>query len=421
MMFDSGFLLGVATAAHQVEGNNVHSDCWAQEQMKNSPFAEPSLDACDHYNRFREDIKLMNEAGLNAYRFSIEWARIEPIKGQYDPNEIAHYRDVILCCRENGIEPIITMHHFSSPRWLISLGGWEAESTVHYFTDYCRYVIGELGKLVTYVCTINEADMGVQIAAIVKHYMKQMGLQVGVSMLEAEAQKGMLLEIAEVFEVEDPTKINTFLSMRTPEGDHIIARAHEAAREAMKEICPHLKVGLTLSLHDLQLVDSTPEAAALAQQEWEMEFEHYLPAIWNDDFIGVQNYTREIFGTDGVQKAPEGAELTQMNYEYYPQALGNVIRKVAEKFKGDIIVTENGVATTDDTRRVAFIDEALKGVKRCIDEGIPVKGYLYWSFVDNFEWQKGFSMHFGLIEVDRATQERYPRPSFHALGNYLHQ
>ena len=418
-MFDSKFLLGVATAAHQVEGNNIHSDCWAQEQMKNSPFKEPSLDACDHYNRFKEDIALMKEAGYNAYRFSIEWARIEPVKGQYDEKEIAHYRDVILCCKENGIEPIVTMHHFSSPKWLITLGGWEAESTIEYFKNYCLYVIEKIGDLVTYVCTINEANMGVQIAAIVKQFMKQAGLQVGLSMPAPEAQKEMMLETMQVFEVADPTKIHTFLSMRTPEGDKIIAKAHEAARDAMKVVCPHLKIGLTLSLHDIQVADSSHEAAALAQEEWETEFEHYLPAIKNDDFIGVQNYTREIFRADGVQKAPEGAELTQMDYEFYPKALGNVIRKVAEKFKGDIIVTENGVATTDDTRRVAFIDKALVGVKACMDEGIPVKGYLYWSLMDNFEWQKGFSMHFGLIEVDRATQNRYPRPSLYALGNYL--
>lgn len=119
------FLIGASTAAHQVEGNNIHSDYWAMEQMEHTSFNEPSLDAVDHYNRYEEDIKLMAEAGLNAYRISVEWARIEPECGKFDETEIAHYRKVLECCRANGIEPIVTMHHFTSPKWLIAQGGWE--------------------------------------------------------------------------------------------------------------------------------------------------------------------------------------------------------------------------------------------------------------------------------------------------------
>ena len=129
------FLLGAATAAHQVEGNNIHSDFWALEQMENSGYKEPSLDAVDHYNRYEEDIQLIAEAGLNAYRFSIEWARIEPEKGRFDEKEIKHYENVLKCCREHNITPVVTMHHFFSPKWLISEGGWESEITIQYFAD----------------------------------------------------------------------------------------------------------------------------------------------------------------------------------------------------------------------------------------------------------------------------------------------
>ena len=122
--FPKGFLVGAATAAHQVEGNNTNNDCWAQEQMKYSSYLEPSLDAVDHYNRFEEDIRLLAEAGLNAYRFSIEWARIEPQEGVFDDSEIEHYRSVIECCKRHGVEPIVTLHHFSSPVWMIKKGGW---------------------------------------------------------------------------------------------------------------------------------------------------------------------------------------------------------------------------------------------------------------------------------------------------------
>ena len=434
MSLPKGFFVGAATAAHQVEGNNVNSDYWAQEHMKHTSFVEPSGDAVDHYNRYEEDIKLMADAGLNAYRFSIEWARIEPQKGIFDEAEVEHYRKVIRCCKENGITPIVTMLHFTSPKWLISEGGWEAENTVEYFKNYCTYIAEQLGEELEYVCTINEANMGLQMAAIAQRYMKQMQarmaaaagqneaaadaakktegtVQVGLNMESfMEQQKAAAAEAMEIFGVPDP---QVFVSQRTPVGDLLVMRAHEAARDAMKAVCPHLKVGLTLSLHDIQAQPGGEENAA---KEWEEEFEHYLPYIRKDDFFGLQNYTRSRIGTEGILPTPEGAELTQMDYEFYPEALANVIRKVAGKIEGEILVTENGVATDDDARRVEFIHRALEGVKACIADGIPVKGYLYWSLLDNFEWQKGFSMTFGLIAVDRTTQTRYPKPSLAYLG-----
>lgn len=168
--FEKGFFVGAATAAHQVEGNNIHSDYWAQEQLPHTSFAEPSGIACDHYNRYEEDIRLLADAGLNAYRFSIEWARIEPEEGKFDPAEIEHYRKVIACCKANGVEPVVTLLHFTSPKWLIAKGGWEAESTVEYFKRYVSYVMEQLGSELHYVCTINEANMGLQLATISKRF-----------------------------------------------------------------------------------------------------------------------------------------------------------------------------------------------------------------------------------------------------------
>ena len=158
--------------------------------------------------------------------------------------------------------------------------------------------------------------------------------------------------------------------------------------------------------------------AKLSRRKPEEEFRHYLPYIQGDDFLGVQNYTRTQYGPEGQLPCPEGAELTQMDYEFYPEALEHVIRKVHEDFHGDLIVTENGIATADDTRRVEFIRRALLGVENCLNDGIPVKGYCHWSLMDNFEWQKGFSMTFGLIKVDRATQERTPKASLNYLGSF---
>ena len=425
MRINQDFLVGAATAAHQVEGNNTNSDCWALEHMKDSGYTEPSLDAVDHYNRYEEDITLMAEVGLNAYRFSLEWARIEPQEGVFDGKEIEHYRSVIRCCKAHGIEPIVTLHHFSSPKWLITKGGWEADTTPQDFARYTRYVMEQLGSEIRYICTINEANMGIQVAAIAKRYMQQMMAKMAASKTDGAVQLGMNLEklmasrqtaaAAQNMEVFGVAKVESFTSPRTAHGDELIMEAHKAARAVIRETAPHVKVGLTLSLHDIQALPGGEENAA---KEWTEEFTHYLPAIEGDDFLGVQNYTRSRIDASGSLPAPEGAELTQMDYEFYPEALENVIRAVHKDFKGDLIVTENGIATADDSRRVEFINRALAGVHHCIDDGIPVKGYCYWSLLDNFEWQKGYSMTFGLIAVDRKTQTRYPKDSLAYLGSY---
>lgn len=424
-MVSKDFLIGAATAAHQVEGNNIHSDYWAQEQLPHTSFAEPSGLACDHYNRFEEDIKLLAEAGLNAYRFSVEWARIEPEEGKFDEQEIEHYRKVIRCCKAHGVEPIVTLHHFTSPVWLIRKGGWEAESTIEDFRRYAAFVTEQLGGELKYICTINEANMGLQLAAIAKRFqlMAQQAaknaksaegtVQVGMNFEKMmENMKFAAMENAQVFCTPQP---QIFVSSRTPEGDRLVMRAHQAAKEAIKALYPNIKVGVTLSMHDLQAL---PGGERFAEAAWDEEFRHYLPYIRDDDFLGVQNYTRTQYGPEGQLPCPAGAELTQMDYEFYPEALEHVIRKVHEDFKGDLIVTENGVAVSDDSRRVEFIRRALRGVENCLADGIPVKGYMYWSLMDNFEWQKGFSMTFGLIAVDRATMERKPKESLAFLGSY---
>lgn len=414
------FLLGASTAAHQIEGNNIHSDFWALEQMEGSGYKEPSLDAVDHYNRYEEDIRLMKEAGLNAFRFSIEWARIEPVKGSYDEKEILHYENVLKCCHENGITPIVTMHHFSSPKWLISEGGWENEETVRYFAAYCCHVVVRLGHLMEYVCTINEANMGLQIAAVARDMMVRMGVnpQVGMKFDLPEEMKKRRGNEAAVFGLHPEQPVNTFLSMRTGEGDLLIMRAHEAARDAMKEKCPHLKVGLTLSLYDLQPQEGAEETA---KKIWSDDFAHYLPYLQKDDFIGVQNYTRKLVNEQGGLPAPEGVEVTQMGYEFYPEGIAHVVRHVAEYLPIPILVTENGIATDDDTRRVEYIRRALAGIKGCLEDGIPVKGYLHWSFIDNFEWQEGYAITFGLVAVDRSSQKRTPKPSLAYLGSKLRE
>ena len=440
--FDKNFMLGASTAAHQVEGNNTNSDYWIMENMEYSQFVEPSLDAVDHYNRYEEDIRMLADAGLNTYRFSIEWARIEPEQGKFDEKEIEHYRNVIRCCRENGVEPVITLMHFTSPIWLIKQGGWDNENVVELFANYTKYVTEQLGDDIKYICTINEANMRLQIGALMERFKKQMmakmaaaagdagkehhtdnsekdsmegQVQVGLNLSDPmEKMKMAAMENAKVFGDPQP---HTFVSATDANGDMIVIKAHQAAKAAIKAVNPGIKVGITLSLHDCQYIEGGKEAA---DREWDEEFGHYIPYIKDDDFFGLQNYTRTTYGHDGIVPVPEGTPMTQMDYEVYPEALENVIRRVHKEMPGiSIMVTENGIATSDDAQRVAFIDKAVEGVQNCISEGIPVIGYCHWSLIDNFEWQKGYALTFGLCAVDRKTQIRTPKNSLKHLGGYM--
>ena len=413
------FLLGAATAAHQVEGNNIHSDFWTMETLPGTTYAEPSLDAVDHYHKYEEDITLLAETGCNAYRFSIEWARIEPEKGKFDEREIAHYRSVLQYCHQLNVTPIVTLHHFSSPKWLISAGGWESEDTIGYFEQYTRYVISELGDLIPYVCTINEANMGGQIAKImesIKASKEEEGeqeksspdVQVGLNTDAQQAQMETYFRaLGEAFQL-NPRKIHPFLAPQTKKGEEIVMHCHQASRKAIKELNPDIQVGVTLSIYDHQAV---PGGEHRMEQEQYDDFIQYLPYLEKDDFLGVQNYSRKIHGPNGVLRETEITRLTKMGYEFYPEALGNVLRFVTKFWNKPLLVTENGLSTEHDPERIEFIERAVEGVKQAKAEGVPVIGYLYWSLLDNFEWQLGYTQIFGLIAVDRLTQIRQPKKS----------
>lgn len=412
------FLIGAATAAHQVEGNNIHSDFWAMEHLKHSDFVEPSGMACDHYHRYEEDIRLLSEAGLNAYRFGIEWARIEPKEGEFDEKEIQHYRNVLQCCHCYGVTPIVTLAHFSSPAWLISRGGWAKPYVAQAFARYARKISQELGDLTPYICTINEANMGIQLWKVAQDMMqaskrKEGGVQVGQNTgLDMKAILLGMLEKSKVFRCS-PFAVNTFLMPRNEKQEKCVMQAHRAAVETIKTVRPDIKVGLTLSLFDYQIVPGGEDQAA---RLWHEDFGWYLPYIREDDFLGVQNYSRKLVDKNGSREPASDVPVTQMGYEDYPPSIGNVLRKVSEAFDGELLVTENGIGTDDDERRCEFIREAFAGVMAAKEAGVNVTGYLHWSLLDNFEWQAGFSKTFGLIAVDRETQTRHPKQSMGVLG-----
>lgn len=413
------FFIGAATAAHQVEGNNIHSDYWVMENVKHSDFTEPSGVACDHYNLYEEDIRLLAEAGANAYRFGIEWARIEPEEGAFDEAEIEHYRRVIDCCYNNGVTPIVTLMHFSSPAWLIKKGGWAKNAVAAYFARYAGKIAASLGEKLPYICTINEANMGIQLHKVIADMMKagarrEGGVQVGQnsgldmkSILIGMVEQGMAFKT-------NPLAINSFLKPRDEKSERCVMEAHLAAKRAIKEASPNTKVGLTLSLFDYQPTERGKSAAA---KLWHEDFGWYLPYIKDDDFLGVQNYSRKIVDESGALSPASEARVTQMGYEDYPASIGNVLTRVARSYKGELIVTENGIATDDDNRRCEFIREAFDSVMAAKSAGAPVTGYLHWSLLDNFEWQAGYAKTFGLIAVDRETMERKSKESLRVLGS----
>ena len=411
------FLVGAATSAHQVEGYNTNADCWIMENAPGTMWKEPSGAGVDHYNRFREDIDYLADEGLNTYRFTIEWARVQPEEGKFEESAFKHYQEVIEHCIEKGVVPIVTLHHFSTPAWVIKKGGWKSETTVIDFAAYCRAVMQRLGEKLTYVCTINEANMGLQMMKVMQQYAEAAqregadnSIQIGMNM--EEMMKNMEVYQKAVSEVFGRPDINTFLDQRSAEEEVLVMKAHEAARKAIKEVRPNIKVGMTLSLFDYQV---NPGGEELAEKFWQEDFGIYFPYMQEDDFIGVQNYTRKIIGPEGPV-VPENARLTEAGYEFYPQAVANVVRRVNSVWGKEIIVTENGVSTSDDANRIEFISTALEGIGKCVRDGIPVIGYCYWSLLDNFEWQLGYGQKYGLISVDRATMERTVKPSLHTLG-----
>jgi len=399
--FPRGFQWGTATSAHQVEGNNVASDFWLYEHLPGSMFAEPSGDACDQWHRYGEDIALLAQLGFGVYRFSVEWARVEPEEGHVSRAALDHYRRVCGTCREHGVEPCVTFHHFSSPRWFAADGGWEDDRAADRFARYCARVTAHLGDLVGRGCTINEPDVPIMLSRL--GIFPARGLKDMAFLEEGARRLGTRPDRIGSYFVADP--------LRTRD---VMLAAHLKARDAIKTGPGHFPVGLTLSLSDDQAVAGGEAARDAFRRD---VYAPFLEAARADDFVGVQTYSRTRWGADGVLPPEEGVPVLIMGYEFWPEALEATIRHAHAVAGVPVLVTENGIGTDDDTQRVAYVRRALAGVARCLDDGVPVLGYYYWSLLDNFEWMLGYAPRFGLVAVDRDTQARTPKPSARLLGS----
>ena len=392
-----GFLWGTAISAHQSEGANVNSDAWVCENVPASLYHQPSLDACDSYNRYEEDIAIAADLGFNCYRMGVEWARIEPEEGRFSTAELDRYRRLLEACHARGMAPMVTFNHFTVPRWFAARGGFELADGADLFARFAGKTTERLGDVISYATTFNEANIqrlvaqlrrGPKAKAAIDAMLEQCARAVG-----SERFSSLLFAPLEITEP-------------------VLLDAHAKATAAMKAGPGNFPVGLTLTMQDVQGVGENNLAEAMI----DMLYGPWLAAARQADFIGVQTYTRVMVGATGRVAPPEDAEMTAAGYEFYPQSLGGTIRFAHERIGRPIFVTESGIATDDDTRRIAYIDGALAEVRKCMDDGIDVKSFLYWSLLDNFEWTRGYHERFGLVHVDYETFKRTPKPSARHLG-----
>jgi beta-glucosidase len=293
---------------------------------------------------------------------------------------------------------MVTFHHFTSPRWLMRAGGWLDAKTPDRFVRYCERAAQHLGDLIGAACTFNEPNLPMLLAKI----------------LPFNVQEGPFWNTAAQAFGVTPDRLGLFQFVTQPQMREIIFDAHHRAYAALHAGPGTFPVGLTLALVDIQAAPGDVNRAMEFRRELA---DLYLEQVRGDDFVGVQTYARMIVGPEGVVAPGDDVEKNQMGEEYYPEALGGTIRHAAAVGGVPIIVTENGLASLDDARRLEYFRRALRCVAECLAAGIDVQGYFAWSAMDNFEWVSGYGPKFGIIAVDRETQERTPKPSAYWLGN----
>jgi beta-glucosidase len=375
--FPDGFLWGAATAAHQIEGNNINNDWWQSEQAGWLPHR--SGVACDSWTRWADDIALLRQMGLNAYRLSIEWARIEPQPGEFDRAALDTYRRQLEGLKEAGVEPMVTLHHFTNPRWLAEGGGWRNSDVVARLANYADRVARHMGDLVKWWITINEPSI--------------LGL------------KGY---IEGSWPPHRPMDLRGYVRLMRH-----AARGHILARQALRAHRPDALVSMAFALWPMQALRRwSPIDQAMAHVgDWLWQgrvLDRARPAL---DWIGVNYYSRNVVGWPWPARVVhDPAMRTDFGWEIYPQGLYDVLWRVGAYGK-PVVITENGIADASDGKRAAYIVAHVRQMHRAISAGVDLRGYMHWSLMDNFEWAEGYEQRFGL-----ATRERVLRSSASLYG-----
>jgi len=391
LQFPQDFFWGAATAAYQVEGNNSNSDWWEWE--KRVGLRETSGLACRHYELYKDDFALAQLLNHNCHRLSIEWSRIEPQEGKFLEQEIDHYIDVILSLKERGLLPIVTLHHFTNPLWFSKLGGWLNKKAVDYFLRYVERIVEPLCDKLNYWVTINEPMVYVYHAYILGVWPPQ----------EKSFFKARIV------------KENLILAhIRSYKLIHEIYKRRKLTDPSVS-IANNMMVFLPCSLTLRNRI-----ATYLRDRHFNFEFMERLIRAKSLDFIGINYYTRNLIDAENwsfkdlllatCSKGHNSLKKNSLGWEIYPEGLYNLLLRL-KRYNLPIFILENGICTPDDNLRWDFIHAHLENIHLAIAGGAKVLGYIYWSLLDNFEWDKGFSPRFGLAEVDYNTYKRTIRES----------
>jgi beta-glucosidase len=403
--FPKNFKWGSATSAHQVEGNN-HND-WS-EWEKSRPPSFMSGKACDSYNRYSEDFDIAKKLNQNIHRFSIEWSRIEPEEGRFDEKEMQHYIDVVKSLSERGIEPMITLWHFTNPVWFANKGGFLNKKSAWYFTRYVNYVVTNLKDQVGLWITFNEAD---DVYSALSYYK-------GVW----PPQEKSIVRAARVVRNIIKAHASAYKEIKKIYNHSPSASSNEVRPQISKEVEPQAPSSTSHNVNREVMVGIVENnrhivgggmIGELQQRIYEyfrnrFLLKRVLPYI---DFIGLNYYTIDRV-TGSFKKLPGQEIMKEMSWEIYPPGIYHELMKL-RYFKKPIFVTENGIADSTDQKRGKFIKDHLYWIHKSIQDGVDVRGYMYWSLLDNFEWAHGYKPKFGLVGVDLNTFERHIRPSAH--------
>ena len=386
-------LLGCATAATQIEGGDTNNSWyeWAQKpgviRDGSSPFR-----ANDHWRRLEADTALMAEIGLQCYRLGVEWSRIEPEEGRFDPAAIEHYRQELQLLREKGIRPLVTLHHFSNPLWFERKGAFENESSIPVFRRFVDHVVTALQDLCDEYVTINEPNVYATMGYVFgtwppgrKNSLKAFRIMKHLAMCHIHAYR----DIHRIFG-NRPVQVGFANHLRV--FDPLSAS-------------PLDRMGARLLDHLFQ--GAVTEAFMTGRFKWPVGSGAPLGEGRYYDFIGINNYTRNtVSGLSYSTK--QDTDLTDLGWEIYPKGLADLCKAQYQRYQAPIWITENGICAADDRKRVAYISDHLR---QALASGTPVERYYYWTFMDNFEWAEGESAPFGLVACDFTTQERSVRPS----------
>lgn len=397
--FPKGFLWGAATAGHQVEGQNVNSDVWLMEHVAPTGYAEPSGDAANSFTLWPTDMDLARSLGLNTYRFSLEWARIEPAPGEFSLAMLDHYKAMIDGCRARGLHPVVTFNHFTTPRWFAARGGWAQPDAPQIFARFCDRAARHLAGGISYALTLNEPNL----AGFVQEMLPRELLAADKANAEAAGRAA-----------GDPRfQAGNGLYIRDREATQAgLLGGHRLGKAAIKSVRGDLPVGVSLAMVD----DQAAGPNSLRDAMRESYYGPWLRVARDDDFVAVQNYERAVWSDTGKLPSPADARRNTMGAEVYPPSLAGVVRYAHQQTGRPVMVTEHGVGTDDDTIRQWLIPSALAELHAAVAEGVPVLGYIHWSLVDNFEWGFGYRIRFGLCSLDRTSFARTPKPSAHVLA-----